>query len=201
MSPVYNFNAGPATLPDPVMAKAQSEFLDYEGTGMGIVEHSHRGDAFKGVMERAEANAREVMGIGDDYAVLFLQGGASQQFAMVAMNLALEGKPMLYADTGSWTSKAIKEAKLFGEVKTVYTGKDSDYTAIGDPSDWDWTGEASYAYVCSNNTIYGTQYRSFPDTGETPLVADMSSDMLSRQLDFGKFGDRKSTRLNSSHYS
>lgn len=188
MSKVYNFSAGPATLPDAVMEKARDEFVDFKGTGMGIVEHSHRGDAFKEVLGTTEADAREVMGLSDDFAVLFLQGGASLQFAMTAMNLAVDGKPMLYADTGSWTSKAIKEAKLFGDVKTVYSGKDQNYNCIGDPNDWDWGGDASYAYLCSNNTIYGTQYRTFPDTGDTPLIADMSSDILSRVLDFNKFG-------------
>ncbi|MFW5893727.1 MAG: 3-phosphoserine/phosphohydroxythreonine transaminase [Verrucomicrobiota bacterium] len=188
MSKVYNFNAGPATLPESVLEKARDEFVDFRGTGMGLIEHSHRGDAFKEVLAATEADAREIMNLNDEYAVLFLQGGASQQFAMTAMNLALAGKPMLYADTGSWTSKAIKEAKLFGDVKTVYSGKDSNYTTIGDPNDWDWSGDASYAYMCSNNTIYGTQYHTLPDTGNTPLIADMSSDILSRVLDFNKFG-------------
>ncbi len=188
MSKVYNFNAGPATLPDAVLEKARDEFVDFRGTGMGLIEHSHRGDAFKEVLAATEADAREVMNLNDDYAVLFLQGGASQQFAMTAMNLALTGKPMLYADTGSWTTKAIKEAKLFGDVKTVYSGKDENYTTIGDPNDWDWSGDASYAYICSNNTIYGTQYHTMPDPGDTPLIADMSSDILSRVLDFNKFG-------------
>ena len=185
---VYNFAAGPATLPPSVMEKAQQEFVDFNGIGYGIAEATHRGASFQGVIDRCEANIRELMGISDDYAVLFLQGGASLQFAMVPMNLMLSGKLALYADTGAWTTKAIKEAKLFGDAKVVYSGKDSEYTKIGDCGTWDWSGDASYAYLCSNNTVRGTQYHFFPNTGDVPLIADMSSDIMSRKVDVNKFG-------------
>jgi phosphoserine aminotransferase len=186
---VYNFNAGPSTLPHEVMLEAQQEFVNYQGLGYGIVEASHRSAEFKAIMERTEADTRELLGISDEYAVLFLQGGASLQFSMVPMNLMLSGKPALYSDTGAWTSKAIKEAKLIGDVKVVFQGKDFDYGQISDFNDWqDVTHDASYLYVCSNNTIFGTQYHFFPDMGDVPLIADMSSDIMSRRLDVDKFG-------------
>jgi len=128
------------------------------------------------------------MGIGEDYAVLFLQGGASLQFAMVPMNLMLSGQPALYADTGSWASKAIKEAALFGTTEVVFTGAEQEYSCIGDCADWDFRQDASYAYICTNNTIRGTQFRFFPETGAVPLVADMSSDIMSRVVDVQRFG-------------
>ena len=184
---VYNFCAGPATLPPEVMRKARRQFLDYNGIGYGIVEASHRGAAFQEVIETAEANVRELMGLTDDYAVLFLQGGASLQFAMVPMNIMLPGKPALYADTGAWTTKAIKEAEGFGSVEVVYDGEESGYTRIGDPAEWQLREDASYVYICSNNTIAGTQYRFFPETGDVPLVADMSSDIMSRKIDAERF--------------
>ena len=184
---VYNFNAGPATLPREAMAQAKQEFEDYRGLGYGILEASHRASAFQEVIDRTEANVRELMELSDDYAVLFLQGGASLQFAMVPMNLMLPGSPSLYADTGAWTTKAIAEAKLLGDVEVVYDGKDSDYTRIGDPAEWHLRQDASYVYMCSNNTIAGTQYHFFPETGDVPLVADMSSDIMSRRIENGRF--------------
>ena len=184
---VYNFNAGPATLPPEVMAQARQEFVDYRGLGYGILEASHRASAFQEIIGRTESNVRELMGLDDDYAVLFLQGGASLQFAMVPMNLMLPGKPALYADTGAWTSKAIAEARLLGDVEVVYDGKESGYTRIGDPAEWELREDASYVYVCSNNTIAGTQYHFFPETGDVPLVADMSSDIMSRRIESDRF--------------
>ncbi len=185
---VYNFSAGPATLPLEVMERAQSEFVNYDGVGYGIAEASHRSAVFEEVIDRAEANIRSLMGISDDYAVLFLQGGASMQFAMIPMNLRVSDKPLLYADTGSWSSKAIKEAKLFGDTQVVYDGAASEYTRIGDASEWEIADDASYMYVCSNNTIRGTQYHFFPEPGDVPLIADMSSDIMSREVDVNKFG-------------
>ena len=184
---IYNFNAGPACLPREVMLKAQSEFVNFHGIGYGIMEESHRSPAFEEVIAHTEKNVRELMGIDDSYAVLFLQGGASLQFAMIPMNLALPGKPMLFANTGYWAGRAIAEAKLFGDVKLVYDGKPGNFAHIGDCSDWTFDQDASFAYVCSNNTIYGSQYRSFPDTGKVPLIADMSSDIMSRPVDMSKF--------------
>jgi len=184
---VFNFHPGPAILPREVILKAQAELVNYHGIGYSILEESHRSNAFLEIIKRAETNIRELMGIDDTYAVLFLQGGASLQFAMVPMNIMLPGKPALYANTGYWAGKAIKEAKLFGDIKVIYDGKAANYSHIGDPSEWDFSGDASYAYVCSNNTIYGTQYHFFPDTGATPLVADMSSDVMSRPVKVKKF--------------
>lgn len=184
---VYNFNPGPAALPREVMEKTQAEFVDYRGLGYGLAEASHRSKEFEEVIHAAEANIRRLMAVSDEYAVLFLQGGASLQFAMVPMNCALAGKPMLYADTGSWSTAAIKEAKLFGDVKLVYDGKGSNYSVIGDVAEWQIDPNASYMYVCSNNTIEGTEYRSFPETGNVPLIADMSSDIMSCAVDVSKF--------------
>lgn len=186
--PVYNFNAGPAVLPKPVMEQAQAEFVDFRGCGYGLVEASHRSSVFEPVIAEAEADIRKLMGISDEYAVLFLQGGASLQFAMVPMNLYVPGKKMQYANTGSWTTAAIKEAKLFGEVDVVYDGKDVNYTTIGEVADWELSPDASYVYLCSNNTIFGTEYHEFPLTGDVPLIADMSSDIMSRPVNVDNFG-------------
>jgi len=186
---VYNFSAGPATLPHDVMVKAQAEFVDFRGLGFGVIEASHRSPAFQGGIDKAEADIRELVGISDDYSVLFLQGGASTQFAMIPMNIMLDGKPALYADTGAWAAKAAKEAKLFGDVTTVFSGKADNYVNIAPISTWDgMTSDASYAYVCSNNTIFGTELHEFPAIAGVPLIADMSSDILSRPIDIEKFG-------------
>jgi len=186
---VYNFSAGPATLPHDVMVKAQSEFVDFRGIGFGIIEASHRSPTFQGIIDQAEADIRELVGISDDYSILFLQGGASTQFAMIPMNIMLDGKPALYADTGAWAAKAAKEAKLFGDVTTVFSGKADNYVGIDPISAWEgMTADASYAYVCSNNTIFGTEFHEFPAIDGVPLVADMSSDILSRPIEIEKFG-------------
>jgi len=185
---VFNFNAGPAILPAEVMRQAQQEFVDFRGKGYGIMEASHRSSMFADVAAQAEADMRQLLNISDDYAVLFLQGGASLQFSMCPMNLMLGNAPAAYADTGSWTSSAIKEARLLGDVEILYSGKATNYSEIGDYSQWQVPANASYMYLCSNNTIFGTQYRSFPETGAVPLVADMSSDILSRRFDVNKFG-------------
>ncbi len=187
---VFNFNPGPATLPLSVMEKARDEFLSYQGCGMGIMECSHRGREFDSVRQSAEESLRQLMGISDDYAVLFLQGGASLQFAMAPMNLAGNDlQPMLYADTGSWAAKAIKEAQRIGQVKVVYSGKASDYTEIADCETWDMAADdPAYLYICSNNTIFGSQFNRFPEFPETPMVADMSSDIMSRVIEVNRFG-------------
>ena len=185
--PVYNFSAGPAVLPKPVMEQVQAEFVDFRGSGYGLVESSHRSPQFQAVVDEAVADIRKLMDITDKYEVLFLQGGASTQFAMVPMNLALPGQKMQYADTGAWTSKAIKEAKLFGDVEAIYDGKTSEYTAIGDIAEWEVDPEAAYVYLCSNNTIHGTEFHEFPLTGDVPLVADMSSDIMSRPVNVDDF--------------
>jgi len=184
---VYNFSAGPAMLPADVMAIARDEFCDFRQTGSGLIELSHRGPEFTAVIDRAVANIRELMGLTDDHAVTFIQGGASLQFAMVPMNLMLPGGFAEYADTGSWSSKAMKEAKLFGEVRTVASSKEAKYTHIPDVSAWAMDPAASYLHITSNNTIFGTQYHAFPEA-PTPLVADMSSDIMSKVIDASKFG-------------
>jgi phosphoserine aminotransferase len=187
---VYNFSAGPAMLPTPVMERAQEEFCNYHGVGNGIMELSHRGAQFSEVIERAEANIRELLGLSDDFAVCFIQGGASMQFAMIPMNLMDRKGFSEYADTGSWSAKAMKEAALFGEVKAIASSKNAGYDNIPVIRHWKPTKGSSYLHITSNNTIAGTQYHSFPDTSgyDTPLIADMSSDILSRTLDMRQFG-------------
>ena len=188
MSRIYNFSAGPARLPKAVMERVQAEFCDYQGSGSGIVELSHRGKYFAPVIERAEANIRELMAISDDYAVCFVQGGASMQFAMIPMNLAVPGKPMEFADTGTWSSKAIKEAKLFGDVKVIASSKEEKYTRIPAVDEMKVDEDAAFFHITSNNTIYGTQYQAFPNCpAGVPMLADMSSDIMSRKLDVSKF--------------
>ena len=185
---VYNFSAGPARLPKAVMERVQAEFCDYQGSGSGIVELSHRGKYFAPVIERAEANIRELMGISDDYAVCFVQGGASMQFAMLAMNL-LNGGTADYVDTGVWSSKAAKEAKLFGDVNIVASSKESKYDHIPAASEWKQTSGAAYLHITTHNTIAGTQYMDMPTApAGVPLIADMSSDIMSRAFDVNKFG-------------
>ncbi|HBC86182.1 MAG TPA: 3-phosphoserine/phosphohydroxythreonine transaminase [Lentisphaeria bacterium] len=183
---VFNFNPGPAMLPTEVMEQAQHEFSDYHKTGCGIMEHSHRGAEFTEVIETAEKNIRELMNIGDEYAVLFIQGGASLQFAMIPMNLHVPGTSMEYADTGAWSAAAIKEAKFIGDVKVVCSSKDTKYNKIPDIRHWKLDAKASYLHITSNNTIFGTQYHSFPDS-KVPLIADMSSDFMSRVVDVDQF--------------
>ena len=186
---VYNFNAGPAALPKPVMLKAQEEFVNYHGTGIGIIEESHRAKPVDEVIQAAEANVRKLMGVPDDYAVLFLQGGASLQFAMIPMNLAVPGKKIGFADTGVWANKALKEVKIQQlPYEVAFDGSQNGYTAIEGIKEWKIDQDLAYMHICSNNTIYGTEYFEYPETGDVPLVADMSSDIMSHRLDVSKFG-------------
>lgn len=184
---IYNFSAGPAKLPEEVMEKANSEFLNYGGSGSGLMELSHRGPEFTDIIERVESNIRKLMNISDDYAVCFVQGGASMQFCMLPMNLMEVGGFAEYADTGTWAAKAIKEAKLFGDVKVIASSKDSNYNMIPLIRHWSPDPSASYLHITSNNTVAGTQYHAFPIT-EAPLIADMSSDIMSRVIDVNEFG-------------
>ena len=185
---IYNFAAGPAMLPEAVMKKAQAEFCAFQDSGSGIMELSHRGKYFKPVIDAAEANVRQLLNLSDDYAVLFIQGGASMQFAMIPMNL-LNGGTADFADTGVWSSKAIKEAKMFGTANVVASSKETKYDHIPCPSTWNQTPGAAYLHITSNNTIAGTQYKEMPTApAGVPLIADMSSDIMSRQFDAGKFG-------------
>jgi len=184
---VFNFSAGPAMLPAEVMARAQEEFCDYQDSGIGLMELSHRGPKFTAVIEQAVADIRALMKISDDYAVCFIQGGASMQFAMIPMNLMQAGSFAEYADTGSWSAKAVKEAKTFGEVKLVASSKETNYDRIPLLRHWQPDPQASYLHITSNNTIAGTQYHSFPELKEVPLIADMSSDIMSREINVNDF--------------
>ena len=187
MSRIYSFNAGPAVLPLEVLEQAQAELIDFKGTGMSILEHSHRGKDYEAVHNEAADNIRKLLGFGDNYAALFLQGGASQQFAMVPMNLLGEGQSADYVDSGAWGSKAIKEARIIGKVNVIAnTGKDIP-TKLPAVSSLKFTPGAAYVHITSNETIAGTQWKTFPKT-DAPLVADMSSDMLSRPFDPNQFG-------------
>lgn len=183
---VHNFYAGPATLPLPALERAQRELLDFAGTGMSVMEISHRSKEYEAVHEEAEALLRELMGIPSNYHVLFLQGGASLQFAMVPMNLLGPGMKADYVLTDEWSSKALKEASRFGEVREAATSEDTGFDRI--PWQLELDPEAAYVHITSNNTLYGTQYQEFPDTEGVPLVADMSSDICSRPFDLSPFG-------------
>jgi phosphoserine aminotransferase len=187
MKRTYNFGAGPAVLPEDVLREAQAELLDYRGTGISILEASHRGKEYDAVHSEAIANLRSLMGVPEDYGVLLLQGGASGQFAMVPMNLLAAGQTADYVNSGSWASKAVKEAKVVGKVNVAADTNKDIPTRMTDPSAWKLTPGAAYVHVTSNETIAGTQMKAFPKT-DAPLVADMSSDILSRALDVGNFG-------------
>jgi phosphoserine aminotransferase len=183
---VYNFNAGPATLPTPVLEIAQSELLDYRGSGISIMETSHRAKEFDDVIKSASMLLKEVYGIPDNYKILWLSGGASSQFFMIPKNLMQSGKQADYVNTGTWSKKAIKEAKLLGNVNVVASSDDKNFSYI--PKDIKFNPGASYVHITSNNTIFGTQWGEYPDTDDVPLIADMSSDIMSRKMDVGKFG-------------
>lgn len=185
---IYNFAAGPAMLPKAVMEKAQAEFTNYQNSGSGLMELSHRGKLFEPVLARAEANVRELLNVSDDYAVLFIQGGASMQFAMLAMNF-LNGGVADYVDTGVWSSKALKEAKMFGSVNVVASSKETKYDHIPAESEWKRTADAAYLHITSNNTIAGTRFTKLPKpTPGVPMLSDMSSDIMSRPFDINDFG-------------
>ncbi len=186
---IYNFNAGPAALPKSVLLQAQSEFVDYHGCGYSIIEESHRSPLFAEVIESAEANLRQLMSISDDYEVLFLQGGASLQFAMIPLNLQIPGRRIGFADTGEWSHKAIKEAKILAaDIDLLYDGAKVSYSSIDGVAEWSVPQDLAYLHLCSNNTIYGTQYQEYPQAGSVPLVADMSSDIMSQVVDVNRFG-------------
>jgi phosphoserine aminotransferase len=187
MARVYNFNPGPAVLPVEVLEEAQRELLDYKGSGMSILEASHRGKEYEAVHNEAIANIRQLLNIGDEYAVLFMQGGASGQFAIVPMNLLGEGQVADYVNSGAWASKAVKEAKVIGKVNVIADTSKDIPTRLPDPASLRFTPGAAYVHITSNETIAGTQWKVFPKT-EAPLVADMSSDMLSRPFDVKQFG-------------
>jgi phosphoserine aminotransferase len=183
---IFNFSAGPAVLPVSVLEQAQSELVSLPGVGMSILEVSHRSKVFEGVLARAEADIRQLANVPANYRVLFLQGGASLQFAMVPMNLLSEGTTADYLVTGAWSSKAVDEAKKFGRVHVAATTKAEQFTRIPRVEEIVLTPGAAYVHMTSNNTIYGTEWKSLPDIGDMPLVSDTSSDMFSRPIDVGR---------------
>lgn len=187
MSRVYNFSAGPAVLPEEVLKSAAEEMLDYGGTGMSVMEMSHRSKAFGTIITAAEADLRELMHIPGNYKVLFLQGGASQQFAMIPMNL-MKNRAADYIVTGQWAKKAADEAAKYGKVNRIASSEDKTYSYIPDCSDLPVSDDADYVYICENNTIYGTKFQELPNTKGKTLVADVSSCFLSEPVDVTKYG-------------
>jgi len=187
MSRIYNFSAGPAVLPEPVLKEAQEALWDLSGTGIGVAEHSHRGKAFDAVLKKAVADCRQLAGIPDNYHVLFLQGGASQQFSMAPMNLLSKDQTADYLITGAWSQKAVKEAKRHGGVHEACSSADQNFNYI--PKSASYSSSPAYVHFTSNNTIFGTQFRSEPEVPDgTPLVCDASSDIFSRPIDVSKYG-------------
>lgn len=188
MSRVYNFSAGPSMLPESVLKTAADEMLDYQGCGQSVLEMSHRSAVFDKIIKDAEALLREIMNIPDNYKVLFLQGGGSTQFAMVALNLMNKNNKADYIITGQWAKKAYQEAVRYGDAKAVASSEDKTYSYIPKTDRSMFRDDADYVYICLNNTIYGTVYHQLPDTGDIPLVADISSCILSEPIDVSKFG-------------
>ena len=186
MARVYNFSAGPAVLPEEVLQELADEMLDYNGTGMSVMEMSHRSKAYQEIIDTAEADLRELMNIPDNYKVLFLQGGAHQQFAMVPLNL-MKNKVADYIVTGQWAKKAAKEAELYGKVNVVASSADQTFSYIPDCSDLPISDDADYVYICENNTIYGTKFWNLPNTKGKDLVSDVSSCFLSEPVDVSKY--------------
>lgn len=187
MERVYNFNPGPATLPVEVLREVQAEFLNFDSSGMSIVEISHRSKPYEKVHNAAKATILELMGLGDDYEVLFIQGGASLQFAMIPLNFATKENPGSYVLSGTFSSNAFKEANILGVGEVAASTKDENFKRVPRQDELKINPNAAYLHICNNNTIYGTEFHYVPDTGNVPLFADMSSDMLSRPVDFKKF--------------
>ena len=184
---IHNFNAGPAALPLPVLEEIREEFLDYKGSGMSVTELSHRSKWFDDIINEAVERTKRLLNLDKQFRVLFIQGGASLQFCMIPMNLALQGKPLEYINTGTWSTKAIKEAQIQGrDVRVIASSEDKDFSYI--PKDFQVGGDAAYLHFTSNNTIKGTQWAEFPEAGSVPLISDMSSDIMSRPFDVKPFG-------------
>lgn len=188
MARVYNFSAGPSVLPESVLTKAGNEIMDYEGSGQSVMEMSHRSKTYDKIIKDCEALLREVMNISDNYKVLFLQGGASSQFAMLPLNLMNNSGKADFVLTGQWATKAYKEAARYGEANVVASSKDKTFSYIPELDPATFTKDADYFHICMNNTIYGTRYTKLPETGSVPLVADISSCILSEPIDVSKFG-------------
>ncbi len=187
---IYNFGAGPAMLPEPVMKKIQQEWLDFQGMGISIIEISHRTKEFIAVLDQAKALFRELTGLPDNYRILFVHGGARMQFSALPLNFAgrVPSRKCLYAESGNFASLAAKEAQAFCQVKTIASSADSNYDRIPELVADQIDQDAAYLHITSNNTLYGTRWQTFPDTGSVPLIADMTSELLSRQIDYNQFG-------------
>lgn len=185
---VHNFCAGPAALPTAVLERAQAELLDWQGRGLSVMEMSHRSDEYVAIAEQAEQDLRDLLSVPSNYKVLFLQGGASQQFAAIPLNLLPEQGVADYVETGIWSKKAIEEARRFGSINVAASAKGYDYFAIPGQNDWQLSNNAAYLHYCSNETIGGLQFDWVPESGEVPLVCDMSSDILSRPIDVSQYG-------------
>lgn len=185
---VYNFSAGPSTLPESVLKKAADEMLDYQGSGQSVMEMSHRSKVYDGIIKGCEQLLRETMNIPDNYKVLFLQGGASSQFAMIPLNIMNGSGKADFVITGQWAKKAYAEAARYGEAKAIASSADATFSYIPKLDPATFTKDADYFHICQNNTIYGTRYTELPDTGNVPLVADMSSCILSEPVDVSKYG-------------
>ncbi len=188
MARVYNFSAGPSMLPEEVLKIAAEQMLDYEGTGESVMEMSHRSKEYDAIIKQAEADLREVMNIPDNYEVLFLQGGASTQFAMIPLNFMTKNKKADYVITGQWANNAYKEALKYGNARAVASSADKTYSYIPKVEKADFDPEADYVHICFNNTIYGTKWQEIPETGDVPLIVDISSCILSEPIDVSKFG-------------
>ncbi|MDP4120339.1 MAG: 3-phosphoserine/phosphohydroxythreonine transaminase, partial [Bacillota bacterium] len=188
MGRVYNFSAGPSMLPESVLAKAASEMLDYEGSGQSVMEMSHRSKVYDNIIKSAESLLREIMSIPDNYKVLFLQGGASTQFAMIPLNLMNKSGKADYVITGQWAKKAYQEGSRYGECNVIASSADKTFSYIPKLDSSTFTKDADYFHICLNNTIYGTVYHELPETGDVPLIADVSSCILSEPVDVKKFG-------------
>lgn len=184
----YNFCAGPAALPEEVLKQAQAELLDWQGRGLSVMEMSHRSSEYVAIAETAEQDLRDLMQVPDNYKVLFVQGGASQQFAQIPLNFLPEGGVADYIDTGIWSKKAIEEARRFGNINVAASAKAQDYFAIPGQNDWQTRKDAAYLHYCTNETIGGLQFDWIPQSGDVPLIADMSSDILSRPVDVSQYG-------------
>ena len=188
MARIFNFSAGPAMLPEEVLKEIAEEMLDYRGCGMSVMEMSHRSKVFQQIIDEAEADLRQLVGIPDDYAVLFLQGGATLQFGMIPTNLMTVNHKADFIHSGVWTKKAMQDAKLYGEVNIVASSEDTKFNRVPNIRGLKFSKDADYVYMCDNNTIYGTKFKEYPDTGDIPLVCDMSSCFLSEPIDVKKFG-------------
>lgn len=188
MSRVFNFSAGPAALPEVVLQQARDELLDWHGAGMSVMEMSHRGKQFMSIAEQTETDLRDLLNVPENYKVLFLQGGATTQFSMIPMNLLRDGSRADYFNTGAWSKKAIAHAKPFCDVHIVASSEANNFCEVPDVTGWDLSDDAAYVHYTANETIGGVEFQDIPDTGEVPLVSDMSSTLLSRPLDVSRFG-------------